>query len=105
MAGSPYPVRVNSYRYNGTNWVDDSVVSGQMSTGFGWAVALREGRLAVGAPSDSTMQSGAGAALVYLRSGTSWVWEAALLPPPTSPASKLTGSYYGHRWASPGTSA
>ena len=77
------------------NWVDDSVLNGQMSTGFGWAVSLREGRLVVGAPSDSTMQSGAGAAFVYMRNGTSWTSEAVILPPPTSPAQALTGAYYG----------
>jgi hypothetical protein len=66
-----------------------------MSGAFGWAVSLRDGRLVIGAPSDSTVQSRSGAAFVYLRSGTSWISEAVILPPPTSPSQALTGAYYG----------
>lgn len=94
VVGSPHSARVNVYRHDGTNWVDDSVLS-QSSSGFGWDVSYRDGRLVVGAPSDNTQQEGAGAAFVYRRSGTGWVTEGMLLPPPTSPAQKLTGSYCG----------
>ncbi|MBX3745421.1 MAG: PKD domain-containing protein [Verrucomicrobiae bacterium] len=98
VVGSPYSARVNLYRHTGTAWVEDGTLRypfSQTSSGFGWDVALRDGRLLVGAPSDNTRQSGAGGAFVYRRDGTSWVFEAGLLPPSTSPAQKLTGSYYG----------
>lgn len=90
--GSPHSSRVNVYRHNGTSWVADSTLS---PAGGGWDIALRDGRLVVGMPSDNTREQAAGAACVFRRNGTSWISEGKLLPPATSPTQKLRGSYYG----------
>ncbi len=62
---------------------------------FGESVSLHAGRLVVGAPGDALVRPGAGAAYTYSQTATGWTNEVILLPPPTSPAQKLDGSYYG----------
>lgn len=92
--GAPYSSKVHVYRHDGAKWLEESGLV-QPPSNFGWDLVYRDGRLVVGAPGDATLQQGSGAAFVYRRSGASWVFEAKLLPPPTSPPQALTGSYYG----------
>ena len=97
--GAPGWGEVFTYRHDGSTWqvgerIPDPIWGSARS--FGRAVSLRAGTLVVGTPGDSEMRDGAGAAYVYRQTETGgWIGEVKLLPPPTSPAQKLTGAYYG----------
>jgi len=97
--GAPGWGEVFTYRHDGTTWqTGERIVDPVWGSGrsFGRAVALQGSVLVVGIPGDSEVREGAGAAYVY-RQATDGRWseEGKLLPPPTKPAQKLTGAYYG----------
>jgi len=97
--GAPGWGEVFTYQHDGSTWqvgerIPDPIWGSARS--FGRAVSLQAGTLVVGTPGDSEMRDGAGAAYVYRQTETGgWMGEAKLLPPPTNPAQKLTGAYYG----------
>lgn len=83
------PARVEVVRYDGSAWVrTDSLVApdGRIGTGFGAAVSLDGGVLAVGAPlwytdrlCDESEAFGLGRAYVFRRSEGAWAAEATLV--------------------------
>lgn len=99
VVGAPGWGEVFTYHHDGSTWQTGERIPDPIwgsSRSFGRSVAFRGGRLAVGTPGDNEVREGAGAAYVYNRTTTgTWVAEGKLVPPPTSPAQKLTGSYYG----------
>ncbi len=67
------------YSRNGTNWVREKKIdSGGFDDEFGANVALDGDTLVVGATGDDTAANGAGALLVFTRSGTNWDFQQKL---------------------------
>ena len=99
VVGAPGWGEVFTYWPDGSTWqIGERIVDPIWGSGrsFGRSVSLQDGALVVGTPGDSEVQAGAGAAYVYRQAASGgWASEGKLLPPPTSPAQKLTGSYYG----------
>lgn len=99
VVGAPGWGEVFTYRHDGANWQTGPRITDPVwgsARGFARSISLQGGRLVVGAPGDSEMREGAGAAYVYRQTEIGgWAGEGKLLPPPTSPVQKLTGSYYG----------
>ncbi len=75
------------FEYDGAAWRETHRITAQDGVdgdGFGTAVALDGGRLVVGAPrADSGGTPDSGAAYVFEHAGTSWLYQATLVP--TSP--------------------
>jgi hypothetical protein len=68
------------YRFDGASWVQSAKLSpGIAGDDVGRALAMRGDRAVLGAPQDDTGGSGAGAAYVYVRSGSAWTQEAKLV--------------------------
>ncbi len=97
--GAPGWGEVFTYRHDGSTWqIGERIVDPIWGSArsFGQSVSFRGGALAVGTPGNGEVREGAGAAYVYrLTTSGGWIAEGKLLPPPTHPAQKLTGSYYG----------
>lgn len=69
---------VYAYVRSGNDWVEQAHIpspDGVLSAGFGGALALQGDRMVVGA---NDALSGIGAAYVYVRSGSSWTFQARL---------------------------
>ena len=74
------PGRVCIYRHNGTSWVQTEQISGFETNSFGTSIALSGNRLLVGDPVAPVNGMVAGAAFVYRWTGSSWNFEAKLVP-------------------------
>jgi len=73
--------RAYVYRRNGTQWLEEAVLTGaDTTTGdiFGWAVSISGGRIVVGAIYDHSSGQYAGSVYVFVWTGTNWVQEATL---------------------------
>jgi PKD repeat protein len=72
------------FQRDGGRWLETARIeapAGAEGDAFGWAVALDDGLLVVGAPrTDDGPTIDSGAAHVYARSGDSWIHESVLLP-------------------------
>ena len=71
------------YRFDGSQWIEEGQVSpadGPRGQEFGSPLVLRGDRVLIGARSDDTRGSGAGAAYVYRLVGTELVFEQKIVP-------------------------
>ena len=76
-AGSAYV-----FKRNGTSWVQEDKLlasDGAVNDNFGFSVSISGDYAVIGAPSQDEKGSGAGAAYVFKRTGTSWAQEDKLL--------------------------
>jgi len=86
VAGAPGHGRAGAaygFRRDGRAWVEEGALVPDFerpARSFGSAVALSEGRLAVGDRDDSGAETRTGAAYVFVRRGTAWSQEAVVRP-------------------------
>lgn len=75
-------------------WVQQQRLAAPPSSGggFGSSLALFEGRLVVGDPTDTTLGLDAGAAHLFLEAGGSWNLQAVLTDPAGAPGDRLATS-------------
>ena len=68
------------YVWNGSNWIEQArlSVSGAYNDRFGASLDVSGDRIAVGAPGSDARGTDAGAAYVFVRTGTRWTLEATL---------------------------
>ncbi len=78
------------FRFKDSAWVQETRLRPDVAGSFGNSVALSTDRLIVGARSDDTVGSDAGAAYVFGFSGSEWVQEAKLFP--DEPGTKVFGT-------------
>ena len=76
-AGSAYV-----FRYDGASWIEEVKLAPSDATAhqeFGWAVAIDDETIVIGAPTDEENGHRSGAAYVFRYTGAAWVEEAKLL--------------------------
>ena len=110
LLGAPGGDAVYAYERLAGGWAQTQRIPAPATSagGFGAALALHEGRLVVGDPSDTTHGVDAGAGAVYLQLGGVWTLAATLLDPAGAPGDRLgTAVTVTDTWAlagSPGDS-
>jgi hypothetical protein len=79
--------------HDGTNWTKQALLlpgDGETNDQFGWSVALSGDTALIGANGEDELASGAGAAYVFVRSGTSWSQQVKLMA-----GDGAAGDYFG----------